>query len=700
MSTTHFFERYTRLFYLFMPLVGVMITVVEANDEQFLEQAYGDSRYISIATGSQQSIYRAPAIATIITQEDISALGASRLEDILEIVPGLHVTYSSTNSNPIYEIRGITAQINRQVLMLLNGLPISQNYFSDQGRSGGGFPLHAVQRIEIIRGPGSALHGADAFSGVINIVMKNNANVHPEVSLKMGSFNRKSLTSSLPLEIKMLKGSVSLGYEEVGSSGTLIEMDQQSILDQLVGTNVSFAPGELNDGMKLLDLYLNFEMNDWQFRSSYLDRFDVGTGAGLAGSLDSEGSSDTTRYTAQVAKDFFRNSAVLEAGIQFSYVAYQETASFLIAPKGTLVPASSGIVFYPDGLFAEPGFKEFRLSSDFDFAYLGWSRHKVLVGAGVEKGKLYDVIEARNYDNELLPLAELIVFEKEQAFIEEETRINRYLFLQDEWNFSPDWVLTSGIRVDDYSDFGSTVNPRLALVWHMDYDFTAKVLYGKAFRAPSFGELYLKNNPILMGNQDLDPEEMEMLEFGLSYLGLPFYEIALNVFYYQTDKLIQETENSTANLNSNSGRGLEMEATYYFNPRFLLKGNYAHQHSNVVDTAETVGGTPRHQAYIRTDLKIHPKVNLSVDVNWISSRSIIAFNPKFALLPPKKDKLDAYASANLNINYTYSSKYSIKIGVRNLFDSERIEPTDLTKLLPNHLPLPGRSFIASFTVTF
>ena len=687
---------------MLMPLIGMMITVIEAsaNDEQFLEQAYGDSRYITIATGSEQSIYRAPAIATIITQEDISALGASRLEDILETVPGLHVTYSSTNSNPIYEIRGITAQVNRQVLMLLNGLPISQNYLADQGRSGGGFPLHAVQRIEIIRGPGSALHGADAFSGVINIVMKNTANVHPELSLNMGSFDRKSLTGSLPLELKALKGSVSLGYEEVGSSGKLIERDQQSILDQLVGSNVSFAPGELSDEMKLLDLYLNFEMIGWQFRSSYLDRFDVGTGAGLAGSLDSEGSSDTTRYTAQVAKYFFQNSPVFEAGIKFSYVSYHEEASFLIAPKGALVPGASGMIFYPDGLFAEPGFKEFRFSSDFDFGYLGWSRHKLLVGAGVEKGKLYDAVEARNYDNELLPLPELTVFDKEQAFVEEETRINRYVFLQDEWNFSPDWVLTSGIRVDDYSDFGSTVNPRLALVWHVDYDFTAKALYGKAFRAPSFGELYLKNNPILMGNEDLDPEEMEMLEFGVSYLGLPFYEVALNIFYYQTDKLIQETENTTANLNSNSGRGLEMEATYYFSTRLLLKGNYAYQNSNVADTAEAVGGTPKHQAYIRSDFKLNPKVNLSFDVNWISSRSIISFNPKFAVIPPKKDKLDAYASANFNINYNYSPKYRISLSVRNLFDSERVEPTDLTKLLPNHLPLPGRSFVAGFSAVF
>ena len=700
MRATYLIRRAVRLISLLLPLTGAVAASVEANDKQFLEQAYGESRYITIATGNQQSIYRAPAAATIITAEDISSLGATTLTEVLEIVPGLHVTYSSTNMNPIYEIRGITAQVNRKVLMLLDGLPISQYYLADQGRADRGFPLHAVQRIEIIRGPGSALHGADAFSGVINIVTKSATEINSRLNLKMGSFGRNALNGSLPLAFAGLRGAVSFGYDAVGSTGEQINKDQQSVLDQLVGTNVSLAPGELNDEMKALDLHVNFEFNDWLLKASYLDQFDVGTGAGLAGSLDSEGLSSTTRYTAQLSKSFFLDQPTLESHLQLSYVGYTEESSFLIAPKGIIIPLGAEQYFYPDGLYAEPGFKESHLFSDFNIAYLGWSKHKFMVGVGVEKGELFDAVEVRNYDNELLPLPALTVFEKEQAFIEDEARINRYVFLQDEWNFLPDWVLTSGIRADNYSDFGSTVNPRLALVWHMDYDFTAKVLYGKAFRAPSFGELYLKNNPVLVGNEDLDPEEMEMLEFGVSYLGLPFYEVALNIFYYQTDKLIQETENSTANLNSNSGRGLEMEGTYYFSARLLLKGNYAYQYSNVADTAETVGGTPRHQAYIRSDLKLNPKVSLNFDVNWISSRSIIAFNPAYTVLPPKKDKLDAYASANFNIHYTYSSKYRISLSVRNLFDSERIEPTDLTKLLPNHLPLPGRTFVTSFSAIF
>ncbi|CAK0780863.1 hypothetical protein CCP3SC15_810013 [Gammaproteobacteria bacterium] len=65
-----------------------------------------------------------------------------------------------------------------------------------------------------------------------------------------------------------------------------------------------------------------------------------------------------------------------------------------------------------------------------------------------------------------------------------------YLYAQDEWNLARDWTLTAGVRHDRYSDFGSTTNPRLALVWDATLNLTAKLLFGQAFRAPSFTEQY------------------------------------------------------------------------------------------------------------------------------------------------------------------------------------------------------------------
>ncbi|GAB6042124.1 hypothetical protein JCM17961_28000 [Endothiovibrio diazotrophicus] len=69
--------------------------------------------------------------------------------------------------------------------------------------------------------------------------------------------------------------------------------------------------------------------------------------------------------------------------------------------------------------------------------------------------------------------------------------------LQDERAVAPDWQFTVGVRYDDYSDFGSTINPRLSLVWATDYDLSTKLLYGRAFRAPSLagGEMARQRRP-------------------------------------------------------------------------------------------------------------------------------------------------------------------------------------------------------------
>src|SRR3990172_7833054 len=86
------------------------------SDEELLESIYGDAEFISIATGNRQHIFQAPATATVITAEDIQAMGATDLDQALEAVPGLHVSVSSIASNPIYSFRGIFTGHNPQVL--------------------------------------------------------------------------------------------------------------------------------------------------------------------------------------------------------------------------------------------------------------------------------------------------------------------------------------------------------------------------------------------------------------------------------------------------------------------------------------------------------------------------------------------------------------------------------------------------------
>ncbi|MDX1451563.1 MAG: Plug domain-containing protein, partial [Oleiphilaceae bacterium] len=129
----------------------------------------GKIRLTSIATGTQTPIDKAAAVATVITQEDIKAMGATDLDQVLETVPGLHVTRGESGFFPKYIIRGITSTSNPQALVLINGTPITSLVYGNRGNAWGGMPIKSIERIDVIRGPGSALYGADAFSGVINI---------------------------------------------------------------------------------------------------------------------------------------------------------------------------------------------------------------------------------------------------------------------------------------------------------------------------------------------------------------------------------------------------------------------------------------------------------------------------------------------------------------------------------------------------
>lgn len=83
-----------------------------ASSEEDLLLSFGEEEFVSIATGQKQLIAKAPAVASVITAEDIETLGASTLEEVLETVPGVHVSLSSTYLSPIYSIRGIYTDKN------------------------------------------------------------------------------------------------------------------------------------------------------------------------------------------------------------------------------------------------------------------------------------------------------------------------------------------------------------------------------------------------------------------------------------------------------------------------------------------------------------------------------------------------------------------------------------------------------------
>lgn len=695
-------------------ILGIMkVGCSVASEEEFLDLAYGDSRYVTIATGNHQSLLNAPAIASVITREDIEASGAMSLDDILRSVPGLHVTYSPSAYNSIYIFRGLATQVNSQVLILLNGVPITQAYLGDQGRSFTGFPLHAVERIEIIRGPGSALYGADAFSGVINIISQSAENTERKIGVRSGSFDRRGVTFSSPFHIGEINGGLSFFYEKVGPTEQIVEADRQALSDTVFLTSASETPGEINNGISTIDLSFDLEYENWNIQSNYYNRYDAGVGVGYFGILDPSGKIDSERFALQLSKDLLSANPSSSLKLKIAYQQFDESSKSKLLPEGALLDFgdSQSNMPLPRGIIVEPSYRERHYFYNLIYSYSGWLKHRITAGVGGHSSEIFDSKEKRNYDTEFNILDSMIMFTGIDAFIDDHRRRNQNLYIQDEWMFARDWTLTSGVRYDDYSDFGSTINPRLALVWQYNYDVSMKFLYGKAYRAPSFFELFVTNNPYIKGNSKLKPEEIDAFEIGVSCERLIFYQVSFNAFYFETDNLTQESglvgsAITIDNIDSSRGYGFEAEALHRFRESVVVEGNYAYQKVINNDLDDLGSSAPQHQVFLRANWTIIPSLGLGLGLEhlWVSDREIAFNRPSVTLLtqniPDFDEEVDGYSSTDITVTFEPHGKLSSKFVVRNVFDNKRVEPTDFTQFLPEHLPLAGRAAVLSLSMDF
>lgn len=120
---------------------------------------------------TEQSIERAPATVTVISSEEIQASGALTIPELLRFVPGIDVM-SISSSHSELNARGLNQLLSNKLLVLIDGRSVYFDFFGGVIWQGLPILLNQIDRIEIVRSPGSALYGANAFSGVINIITK------------------------------------------------------------------------------------------------------------------------------------------------------------------------------------------------------------------------------------------------------------------------------------------------------------------------------------------------------------------------------------------------------------------------------------------------------------------------------------------------------------------------------------------------
>lgn len=722
-------------------LLATNVTAFAATPEnQFLDLGLEDLANVEItsATGTSKPLRLAPSVASVVTAEDIKAMGAKTVAEALEFVPGVHVSKSFNRLSDVFVIRGVTSLFNSQVLFLINGKPIKD--IQTQSRPGNfNMPTANISRIEIIRGPGSAVHGADAFSGVINVITKTPGEINGTImGGRIGSFNSKDAWLQTSGDQGGWKSALSFEYiSSDGDRRRTIDTDaQRNLFDNInlasSRPRSSITPGPLNTKYDIYNTTLTTTKDNWNiWFNSYNMR--TGVGAGVAAALDNVGKQDTDMYSLSVDYSDKKFSDNVELVTNFFYSKLNYDVYYQLLPPGGVYPvgadgnlftaghsscpmmnlgqglAPTCLVFFPQGVIGNPGARIDTSSLEVAFNYRRFQNHLIRLAFGGS----YSAMEAREKKNfgpgvingtNLTAPNDVIdgrltdVTGTSGIYIPNKSRSLAYMSLQDEWGFAPNWELTGGVRYDNYSDFGETVNPRLALVWATSYNLTTKMLYGKAFRAPSFGELYYINNPSAAGDPNIHPETMDMYELAFDYRPTLDLSSVINTYKYRVDGLIDLISGQAKNTYNIGGYGLEADIAYKMSKNIKLLTNYAWQHSENTDTNEAMANVPKQQASAGLRYQTTQSCAINTKAKWVSGRKRSQND--------SRQNIADYTTVDFIFGCVRpKNQLGVTIALRNAFNQDAREPAPYNpnlgaSIIPHDYPLEGRNAYIEMSYKF
>lgn len=650
---------------------------------------------VSISTSTQQTLSRAPSVVSIITAEDIRATGATNLTEILQSVPGIYVRANLFGFRPQVAFRGATSP---HTLLMVDGAPMKDLVWN-AGIFWRGLSTQMIERIEIIRGPGSALFGSDASAGVINVITKTAGKIaQSEAGVRAGSFDTQTAWVQHGGEWNGFAINFTAERAHTDGHRPFLAVDGQTARDP----SISYAPGTAGYGLDSENLRFSMARGHWRLQADSLRRRNIEIGLTGAAVLDPLTRGSDNRYNLALFYgngEFARNWG-LNAELRYQNLDYSSGDGFQERPPGFNCTASgdcsggtTGI--YPAGLLNQYRSAERRLNFEASGLYTGVKNHAIRVGGGYVAQDLYSVEHWVNYGRiddgsptgSALPAGGPLVnlAGSSYAFAPEKTRVTHYLFLQDIWTLADDWELTAGARYDHYSDFGDTLNPRLALVWQSTDRLTAKLMYGQAFRAPSYLELYSRTAATLP-NVNLRPEQSKTWDLSFSYLASKDLKLGLGLYQFaQTDLIAQDASGQYQNLGNNTSHGVELEAIWQATRTLRVSGNLTHREDSI-----PFNSVPKQTAYLRADWAFMPQWNWNVQAHWIGQH---------ALSPgDKRAPIGAYTLVDTTLRHAPRRDWEFAASIRNLFDVDARELS--SRSLPNNLPLPRRGVYAEMRYKF
>jgi len=516
------------------------------------------------STLTPKELKTVPAAVTVFTDREIKNLGLDTLDELVNLVPGFQ-SYRSSFSSLGYQISSRGRRIgnsNSEILIMVDGMRLA-------GPSNGGsativpkYPLMQIERAEFIRGPGSAVYGANAMMGVINIITRSDVD---EMAVSYGSFNRR--TGHLLTSKKIGDLTIDLfGYFDMD------EGDEYQVQDTFsanrIGTGDPRDLTGLNINLQWQNTHLNFQHNQSKVDDFYaLD--------GLSNGFNER----TTLLTAlSLRKDL--DWQAMASYVWLSHTRSKLTAAAQLTASGTFAansnPASNDALF----IRVDPDVNtETRLLWHND-----WNinpQHSLQFGIELRHIKAPNTLANNNFDlgdlaNGITPIRYYGSLLATTTVLKESRRDIVGLYGQYQQQVFDNTHLTLGLRRDDFSNIGSQFSPRFGLVQVLNDHHSLKLLYGEAFRAPTENELYLLNNPVLLGNPDLAAEKVQSIE--LIWVG-QWFDSGISLGYFEANfkdaiVLIGSGVRKYENVDQDPSKGFELELSHELNNHWSLRGTY------------------------------------------------------------------------------------------------------------------------------
>ncbi len=633
----------------------------ELNLFQEIPSVYSASKY-------EQKVTEAPSSVSIITASDIKLYGYRTLADILRSVRSFYVTYDRNYT--FVGIRGFgrPQDYNSRLQLLIDGHRTNDNLY-DMAAIGTEAVLDVdlIDRIEIIRGPGSSLYGSSAFFAVVNVITKRGRDLKgAEISSEAASYDT-------------YKGRLSYGnrYQngvEAIVSGSAYDSKGQDLYYPQFDPAYSTDPRRTNNGIAEkadYDRYQNY-FSKW----SYLDF-----------TLEGAYSSRTKGISSGVFNSDFndpQNKSIDKRG--YLDLRYEHSLGIQ-----TDVTARVYYDYYEyNGIYSAT---ELMGAVNKDWAYADWwgselklssrlfDMHHLIMGAEY----LYNNrLEQVNYDVD--PYA---------AWLDDRRHSHVTAFYgQDELTLSKNVTVFAGFRYDRYESFGGTANPRLALIFAPYERSVLKLLYGSAFRAPTPFELYYKS-PTNVSNPGLKPEKIKTYELVFEqYLGDHLRATATG-FFNRIDGLINQTDASPGitvfrNIEQVEARGCELELENKWANGMEARFSYTAQKTTDVATGKVISNSPEHLA----------KLNLTLPL--LRDRLLAGIEEQYT--GKRKTRSDAWENDFVITNLTVTGRriaggFDISASVYNLLDTKYSDPVS-SDMMQQTIPQDGRNYRLKITYVF